>query len=630
MAQISIIEGINKGETFELIDEETFIGRESSNQIVLNDSSVSRRHCSIKSFDNQFIINDLKSLNGTLVNDKNAQNKLLDDGDKITIGDFVFLFKTEIAENLPVSSTVFFDKSQIDLSKSVRISLDEVFGAMARDLSALLKISAKINLLRTVESLQKELLNEIFEVVPSQTGAIILVDGNGDLVEVFGLNRMAKNGDITISQTIINQVLNEKKAILVNNVASNQALTQAKSLFLTQTSSVLCAPLVVFEENIGAIYLASSQNNTLFDENHLRFITALAGISAIALENVKNFERVEKENTRLREESLFSKNMLGESDAIKKVFTFIYKVAPGNSTVLITGESGTGKELAAQAIHLNSQRNSKPFVAINCAALSENLLESELFGHERGAFTGAVTQKIGKIEFANGGTLFLDEIGEMALNLQAKLLRVLQERVFERVGGIKTIKADIRLITATNRNLETEIKNGNFREDLFYRLNVVRLQMPNLRERKSDILLLAEHFTEKFSQNLNRRVRGISAKARKLLQNYDFPGNVRELENAIERAIVLGESDWILPEDLPENIWESADLIDFKIEDSSFNYYETLQLKKKDLIFKAFAAAQGSYLETAKLLDIHPNYLHRLIRNLNIKTELEQSFKAKM
>lgn len=630
MAQISILEGKNKGATFELIDEETFIGRENSNQIVLNDSSVSRRHCSLKSFNNQFILNDLQSLNGTLVNEKNAQNKLLNDGDKITIGDFVFLFKTDTPENLPVSSTIFFDKSQIDLSKSVRISLDEVIGAMARDLSALLKISAKINLLRTVESLQKELLNEIFEVVPAQTGAILLVDENEDLVEVFGLNRTEKNAEIAISQTIVGQVLSEKKAILTNDVTVNQDLSQAKSLFMAKTSSVLCAPLTLFEENIGAIYLATSENKTSFDENHLRFLIGVAGISAVALENVKNFERLEKENSRLREETLFSKNMLGESVAMNKVFAFINKVAAGDSTVLITGESGTGKELAARAIHLNSQRNSKPFVAINCAALNENLLESELFGHERGAFTGAVTQKVGKIELASGGTLFLDEIGEIALILQAKILRVLQEREFERVGGVRTFKADIRLITATNRDLEAEIKTGNFRQDLFYRLNVVRLQMPNLRERKSDILLLAEHFTEKFARKLNRRVRGISAKARKLLENYDFPGNVRELENAIERAIVLGENEWILPEDLPENIWESANLAEFKIEDSGFNYYETLQLKKKELIFKAFAEAKGNYLETAKLLDIHPNYLHRLIRNLNVKAELEQSFKAKM
>lgn len=629
MAQISIIEGKNKGEIYNLNGEEIFIGRENSNQIVLNDSSVSRRHCSIKIFDKQFIINDLQSLNGISVNEKNIQNKLLNDGDKITIGDFVFLFETNESKELPLSSTVFFDKSQIDFSKSVKISLEEVIGAMARDLSALLKISAKINLLRSVESLQNELLTQILEVVPAQSGAILFIDENEDLIEVFGINNVEKNADIIISQTVINQVLSEKKAILTNNVAVNQSLSEAKSLFVAKTSSVLCAPLTLFEKNIGAIYLTTSNDQTPFDETHLRFLSAVAGIAVVAIENIKNIEFLELENAWLREEMPIESNLLGESEAMKKVFAFINKVSPTDSTVLITGESGTGKELAARAVHLKSKRKDKPFVAINCAALTETLLESDLFGHERGAFTGAVAQKKGKIELAQGGTLFLDEIGEMAQNLQAKILRVLQEREFERVGGTKTIKADIRLISATNRDLENEVKNGNFRQDLFYRLNVVRFTMPPLRERKNDILTLAENFVRKFTSKINRHMRGISANAKKLLLNYEFPGNVRELENAIERAVVLGSCEWLLAEDLPENFWESAELTNFETEDSGLNYYESLQLKKKDLIAKAFLEANGSYLETAKILGVHPNYLHRLIRNLDIKEELEQSLTAK-
>ncbi len=626
MEKISIIEGKNKGEIFELIEVETFLGRESNNQIVIKDSSVSRRHCSIKNYDGQFFINDLQSLNGTFVNDQAAKNHLLQDGDKIRVGDFVFLFEGRSLNNRSVTTTIYFDKSRIDLSKSLQISLEEVVGAMARDLSALLKISAKINSLRKIETLQTELLNEIFEVIPAQSGAILMIDENEDVADVFGLNLDSGNTDLTISQTITSQVFNEKKAVLANEVAINQNLSGAESLLQSRTSSVLCAPMTLFEKSIGAIYLATSRERISFDESHLRFLTAVAAISAVAIENVKNIEFLEKENLRLREETLFSKNMLGKSAAIKKVLAFIGKVATSDTTVLITGESGTGKELAARAIHLNSRRSEKPFVAINCAALSENLLESELFGHERGAFTGAVAQKPGKIELANYGTLFLDEIGEMGLSLQTKLLRVLQEREFERVGGLKTLKADIRLVTATNRDLESEVKNGNFRQDLFYRLNVVRLTMPGLRERKEDILLLAESFTEKFAAKINRRVRGISAKAKKLLLNYDFPGNVRELENVIERAIVLGDSDWILPEDLPETLWETAD---FGRQSDQLNYHESVQARKKELILRAFQAGQGSYVETAKILDVNPNYLHRLIRNLNIKDELEQYFKAK-
>lgn len=622
MARLLEIEGKNKGESFELNAEKIFIGRESGNEIPLNDGSVSRRHCVIEKRDNSFLINDLGSLNGTSVNGQKAENFVLHHGDKVQIGDFIFRFLSETDDDLPISSIVNFAEDKLDLSKTVSLKFEEAIGAMARDLVALMQFSTKINAVRGLEKLQNEILTQIFEVIPAQEGAILLTDSEGDFNEIFGLNRDNPNDSVNVSQTIVNQVLQEKIAILANNVASDEILGKAESLFLSMTSSLICIPLVLLEKTLGVVYLATNQTRSRFDEGHLRFLMAITGIAAIAIENARNFEFLERENERLRAETLLERNMLGESPAIKKIFSLIARVAPTDSTVLIEGESGTGKELAARAIHLNSRRKDKPFVAINCAALTETLLESELFGHERGAFTGAIAQKKGKIEMAQGGTLFLDEIGEIALSLQAKLLRVLQEREFERVGGIKPIKADIRLITATNRDLEAEVKAGNFRQDLFYRLNVVRFVMPNLRERKEDILLIAESFTEKFAHKMNRRLRGISTKAKKLLLNYDFPGNIRELENAIERAVVLGSSEWILPEDLPENMLESVDLQELA-ENSTLNYHEAVQEKKKELIRKAFHEAKGSYVEAAKILDVHPNYLHRLIRNLNIKDELE-------
>src|SRR6185503_14792903 len=249
--------------------------------------------------------------------------------------------------------------------------------------------------------------------------------------------------------------------------------------------------------------------------------------------------------------------MIGESEPMGKVLNLISRVAPSSSTVLLLGESGTGKELAARALHRNSPRADKPLVAINCATLVESLLESELFGHEKGAFTGAIYQKRGKLELAEGGTIFFDEVGELSPAIQAKLLRVLQEREFERVGGTQTIKVDVRAIAATNRNLKAEMKAGKFREDLYYRLNVVPIPMPTLRERREDISLLANYFVAEFSNKCKRRVTGISPEARRLLCAYDWPGNVRELENAIERAVVIGQTDLIMPEDLPETIFES-------------------------------------------------------------------------
>jgi transcriptional regulator with GAF, ATPase, and Fis domain len=246
------------------------------------------------------------------------------------------------------------------------------------------------------------------------------------------------------------------------------------------------------------------------------------------------------------------------------------------------------------------------------------LLESELFGHERGAFTGAITQKKGKIEIADGGTLFLDEIGELALPLQAKLLRVLQEREFERVGGTRSIKVDIRLITASNRNLDEAVKSNLFRQDLFFRLNVVSIMLPPLRDRRDDIPLLATYFVQKYARATDRRVVAISPEAYMLLKKYDWPGNVRELQNALERAVVLGSSDHIRPEDLPEALVENNESMDAGVT----RYHDAVNTVKRQLILRAIEQAGGNFTEAAKLLDLHPNYLHRLVRNMDLRKDL--------
>ncbi|GAB4224893.1 MAG: sigma-54 dependent transcriptional regulator [Acidobacteriota bacterium] len=243
-------------------------------------------------------------------------------------------------------------------------------------------------------------------------------------------------------------------------------------------------------------------------------------------------------------------DIVGESPAMRRVFEIVSKVAPSNATVLVLGETGTGKELVAQAIHRHSSRADGPFVKVNCAALPENLLESELFGHERGAFTGADRQRVGRFELASGGTLFLDEIGTMSAGTQAKVLRVLQEREFERLGGTRTIRADVRILAATNRDLEEAVEAGEFREDLYYRLNVVTIRMPPLRERKEDIVPLARHFLQRFALDLKKPIRGLSPAAIRVLQRHNWPGNIRELENTIERAVLMADGDVLEPEDL--------------------------------------------------------------------------------
>lgn len=350
-----------------------------------------------------------------------------------------------------------------------------------------------------------------------------------------------------------------------------------------------------------------------FDESELELLEVLDQIQDSAQDSA--FPSRHRQCT-----TLLHHNMIGQSKPMLDVYEFISKVAPTDSTVLIYGESGTGKELAAQAIHKNSLRADKPFVAINCAAIVETLLESELFGHEKGAFTGATTQKRGKLEIANGGTVFLDELGELAPLLQAKLLRVLQEQQFERLGSTRSIQVDIRLIAATNKNLLQAVGEGNFRKDLYYRLDVVSFEMPQLRERRDDVIPLANYFTAKFKHKSKRLISGISAAAQAHLLDYHWPGNVRELENVIERAVVLGNADVILLEDLPQMLVESEPKLNAPVTTISDGVKES----KKHLILKAIDQASGNYTEAAKLLGVHPNHLHRLVRTMNLRAVLKK------
>jgi Nif-specific regulatory protein len=347
-------------------------------------------------------------------------------------------------------------------------------------------------------------------------------------------------------------------------------------------------------------------------------VASIAGISAVALENSRRLLWLEQENLRLAAEINLQHNMVGESPAMKEVYRFLSRVAPTDATVLVGGESGTGKELVARAIHRNSPRAGRPFVTINCAAIPEGLLESELFGYERGAFTGAAGQKKGRLELADGGVVFLDEIGELAPALQVKLLRVLQERELERLGGSRPISIDIRLIAATNKDLAAAVKARTFREDLYYRLNVVSLVVPPLRERVEDIPILAEYFVAKFAAKCKVKAKKISPEALAGLMNYDWPGNVRELENAIERALVLGVSETICPEDLPESVLEK----DPAPGTQEAKYHAAVTQLKKHLILTALEETKGNYTEAARTLGVHANYLHRLVRNLNLRPSI--------
>lgn len=549
-ARLAAISGKLKGAVFTLNEDPLIIGRETAANVCVADASVSRRHSKIEKRDDTFVITDLESLNGTFINNVPVRSRVLEHGDHVRIGESQFLFLTAEGEASSKSSEVTLDDVHAVTGPTFQVRFDEAVYQMERNLSALMKVSTTINAIRGLDPLLERLLELLFEVVPAERGAILLTTGDSfDSGLVFGLDReQGKGRPINVSRTIVQQVLRDGVAILASDAAS-QAQFATESFIETRAHSVMCVPLVMFERKLGVLYLDTTVSNDPFNKDHLQLVTAIAGIAAVAIENARHFEWLENEKERLLADVNIEHNMVGESIAMQRVYQFISKIAPTDATVLIGGESGTGKELAARAIHRNSKRAQKSFVAVNCAALSESLLESELFGHERGAFTGALVQKKGRFEIAEGGTVFLDEIGELTPALQVKLLRVLQEREFERVGGTLTIKVDVRVIAATNKNLEDAMARGEFRHDLYYRLNVVSLDMPALRERREDIMLLASYFTEKYGARCNRKVKGISANARARLLAYDWPGNVRELENAIERAVVLGTTDLIRAED---------------------------------------------------------------------------------
>ena len=597
--------GPAKGSTIPLPDGAYSVGRQASNDLYLEDHAVSRQHCVFTLAGEQCELKDLDSRNGTFVNGAPITVRNLDPGDEVRIGSSLFVFLTG-AGKLPAAAdtntrqlraedSLYLASDQKELSPSYRA---------VHDLRTLLRISTMLHSFRGLHDLQgapaaeilrNHLSSLLLELIPAERAGVF----------VPGVDTNEWNPNPEVYQ----RICREQVAVWVED-SDDEGL------------ALLGAPVMVRGEVAAVIYFESSDPRTRFDEGHLQLVTAVAGMAAGAWENATILGWLQQENQRLQTELRLEHDMQGVSGKLREIQRQIAKAAPSNSNVLILGESGTGKELIARAIHRNSLRASGPFVAINCAALADNLLESELFGHEKGAFTGATAQKKGKLEMAEGGTVLLDEIGELSPILQAKLLRVLQQREMERVGGTKTIKLNIRVLAATNRDLDDAVKKGVFRQDLYYRLNVVVLKAPALRDRPEDILPLAEYFAKKYAGDCGRKIVGLAPATRAYLRNYSWPGNVRELENAIESAVVLGSADALLPEDLPEHIRESH-----PAEVSASLYEEAVEDAKRKAVLKAYEQANHDHEIAAKILGLHPNYLHKLIRTLDMKGELKKAVK---
>ena len=613
------ISGPLAGVAVPLTEAEVSIGRDDTNHVALADHLVSPRHCVLACAPGGVTVRDLDEKNPTFVNGLPSSERLMGDGDRIQIGESLFVLRLAgIAVAGPIES-VRMEHGVAAARSTIVMRREDVFSEaglrhaassarLARDLAALIRISATINAVHGLVALERPLFELVAEVLPAMRGALILSARSAGAASGVGWTRAGHASQpVPVNQAVVDRVLRDLVGIL--SVESPER-------------SILAAPLVAFDKVIGAIVLETDSPDEPFDEGHLLLLMAIAASAATALQYARQVEWLEGENRRLQAELDSDHNMVGQSPPMRDVYRRIARVAPTDSTVLITGESRTGKELVARAIHRNSARAERPFVAINCAAITETLLESELFGHEKGAFTGAIANKKGKLETAEGGTVLLDEIGELSPALQAKMLRVLQEREFERVGGTRTVRVDFRLVAATNRDLEAAIAAGQFRRDLYYRLNVVSLAMPPLRDRRADIPLLASSFVRRHADKAKRTVSGFSDEALACLSGYDWPGNVRELENAVEHAVVLGSTSLILPDDLPDAIAESGPAISAS---GDAGFHDAIKQAKKDLILRAVERAGGNYTAAARSLGLHPNYLHRLIKNLDIKSALKDA-----
>jgi len=623
------VSGPLSGGVFSLDRPETSIGCDRGNCIALADATISPRHCVLAWNGQQIVVRDFDRGNPTFVNGLPADDRTLQHGDRLQMGSSLFVLtfgdvspahevRVALDTAAPRSMRVmrredaFMGGPQLPQTSAARL---------ARDLVGLMRINSAISAVRGLVALERPLIELLAEIVPATQGALILTTEPDEIppIEREGVSDNARR--LPVSRAVIERVLRDLVGVLADASEGGAPGGGEPS----RCRSLLAAPLVAFEEVLGAIYLESDSPDQPFDEGHLSLLMSIAAVAGTALGYERHAQWLTSENWRLRNELAGNHNIVGQSPAIRAVFQRLARVAPTESTVLITGESGTGKELVAHAIHINSPRADRPFVAINCAAITETLLESELFGYEKGAFTGAVAQKKGRLETAEGGSVFLDEIGELSPALQAKLLRVLQERAFERVGGTRRVAVDFRLIAATNRNLEEAIEQATFRRDLYYRLNVVALVMPPLRERTDDIPLLVQYFIRRHTGRVKRRVNGITPAALACLSKYDWPGNIRELENAIERAVVLGSTDQILLEDLPDAVVEAGTQSAAAAPASlSSRFHDVITQSKKDLIIRVFEKAGGNYTAAAQMLGLHPNYLHRLIRNLNLKASLRK------
>jgi Nif-specific regulatory protein len=628
------------------------IGRDPGSRIVLDDELCSRRHCDVYDDDSVWMIRDSHSRNGTVVNGQRiTQPGPLREGDVICVGTTELLFTGDICgpldgphrhgalpketgvateedktEPLIVdrkSETRFVTESTLFMGagrgSGVRQAFTALYGLIVRMLSS----ADRKGLCQTV-------LDGLLPAIGADIGAVLLfpetVEDRADpsQLQIVSYRAPKESPYHRVSTKLSRLALEGREAVLAMGIPSEPQQSEFRTLSEMQAQSVICAPIRGSGHVHGLVHLYSLQSNRQLDADSLEFVLAVADHLATIVNNLDQKEsltaglqQARDQNRSLRQLLEIESDLIGDSLPIRELRDAIARIAASDATALIRGESGVGKELVARAIHFNSNRRQGPFVCVNCAALTETLLESELFGHEKGAFTGATDKKIGKFEQAHQGTLFLDEVGEMPLSIQARFLRVLEGHPFERVGGTASVDVDVRLVAATNRDLEAAVEEGEFRRDLLYRLQVIEIRVPRLRDHAPDVPALAEHLLERACRRLGRPQMPISSPALEALTLYDWPGNVRELRNVIERAVVLAEGPVIKKTDLrftpiPGVKSDSPDVPSGEFEPVCLEEVERLHISR------ALDWTNWRKREAARILGINRSTLDRKIEKYEI------------
>jgi Nif-specific regulatory protein len=629
------------GEVFPLtVGQRYTLGRSATNRVVLKDDLCSREHAEVAFADGRWRVRDLDSLNGTRVNGERLDSEWeLAANDEVHLGRTSLIFVEDMAQlpDLPAAPPVAEGvsiKKRLGQTRFLtplpptgtppapppeQTPAPNVRHNISRDLALLYRLALDMGSAASYQDLVQIVLDGLLEGIPADVGAVLSVKEGRELELIAYRHRDPKAKTYNrVSEFVSNEVLASKEAVLAEDVDRDRYLRGRESLQEFGATSLICAPVMFGDRVLGLIHLYCLDPMRALNSEDLEFTVALAKQLGAVTHQMQRQASLFSENQLLRDQLRVESELVGTSPAMKAIEAQIARVAGTNATVLIRGESGAGKELVARAIHYSSQRKEGPFVCLNCAALTETLLESELFGHEKGAFTGATEKKIGKFEAADHGTIFLDEIGEMTIGTQAKLLRVLEGHPYERVGGNTPIRVDVRVVSATNQPLEKALQEGTFRRDLFFRLQVVEMRVPPLRERKSDVVLLANHFLKRFVRETGRKIRGFTPAALKKMEEYHWPGNVRELRNVVERAVALGLGPMLDAQDIWLSSLEAGGPVPLVQQPPAYQPM-SLEAVEKEHILRTLQYTEWNKSQAASILNIERSTLDRKIKAYELK-----------